>query len=113
MKHAAFLLGAILLFVTTSSAQNTSANSLLFAPSDPGLALAEFWSVPTEPLVLASAEWPASTEPPAIPTIGSESSSEPPAQQPKVLGVFETISGRHMSVMHFFVSTRFPVGKKT
>ncbi|HEY6442320.1 MAG TPA: hypothetical protein VIY66_03155 [Candidatus Acidoferrales bacterium] len=89
MKHAAFLLGAILLFVTSSSAQNISANSLLFAPSDPGLALAEFSSVPTEPLVLASVAGPASTEPPATPTIGSESYSEPPAQQPRVYGVFE------------------------
>ncbi|HXU19967.1 MAG TPA: hypothetical protein VN788_05225 [Verrucomicrobiae bacterium] len=90
MRHAAFLLGAVLLFSTTSSAQDTSANPLLFAPFDPGLALAEFSSVPTEPLVLASAAGSASTEPTAAPAIGAEPSSEPPAQQPRVFGVFET-----------------------
>jgi hypothetical protein len=111
MKHAAFLLGAILLFVTSSSAQDTSANSLLFAPSDPDLALAEFTSVPSEPLVLASAARLASTEPRATPTIGSESSSEPPAQQPRVFGVFETYKWQAYVGYAFFRFYAFP-GRK-
>ncbi len=112
MKHAAFLLGAILLFVTSSSAQDTSANSLLFAPSDSGLALAEFSPASTEPLVLTSAARPASTESPASPTIGSESSSEPPAQQPRVLGVFETYKWQAYAGYAFFRFFALPSRKE-
>jgi len=112
MKHAAFLLGAILLFVTSSSAQDNSANSFLFAPSDSGLALAEFSPAPTEPLVLASAARPASTEPPASPTIGSEPSSEPPAQQPRVYGVFETYKWQAYAGYAFFRFFALPSRKE-
>ena len=90
MKHAAFLLGAILLFLTTSFAQDNSADMLLFAPSNSDLAFSRPTSASVEPLALASAAAPASTEPLAAPAPGSDSSSEPPAQRPRVYGVFET-----------------------
>ena len=112
MKRAAFLLGAILLCVTSSSAQHTSANSLLFAQSDPGPALADFSSVPTEPLVLASAAGPVASEPVATPTMGSDSSSELPAQQPRVYGVFETYKWQAYVGYAFFRFFAFPSRKE-
>lgn len=90
MKHAAFLLGAILLFLTTSFAQDNSADALLFAPPNSDLAFSRSTSAPVEPPLLISAATPASTEPLAAPALGSDSSSEPPAQRADVYRVFET-----------------------
>ena len=90
MKQAAFLLGAILLFVTGSFAQDNSADSLLFAPSNPDLVLVGSSPTPSEPLILASAATPAGTELSATPALVSDSSSDPSVRQPRVFGVFET-----------------------
>lgn len=111
MKHAAFLLGAILLCITSSSAQDTSANSLLFAPSDTDLALAEFSSVPVEPLVLASAATPVSTAPLA-PALGSDSSSASPAPPRDVFRVFQTYKWQTYVGYAFFRFFAFPSRKE-
>jgi hypothetical protein len=112
MRHAAFLLGAILLFVTTSFAQDTSANPLLFAPSNPDLAFAGSSPAPSEPLVLASAATPDSTETPAAPALGSSSSSEPPAQRADVYRVFETYKWQAYVGYAFFRFFAFPSRKE-
>jgi len=112
MKHAAFLLGAILLVVTSSSAQDTSANSLLFAPSDTDFALAGSSSAPVEPLVLASAATPMTTDPLAAPALASDSPSAPPDQQPRVLGVFENYRWQAYVGYAFFRFFAFPSRKE-
>ena len=106
MKHAAFLLGAILLFLTTSFAQDNSANSMLFAPSNSDVAFST--SAPVKPLVLAPAATPASAEPLAAPALGSDSSSEPAAQQTSVYSVFETYKGQVYGGYAFFRFYAFP-----
>lgn len=102
MRRAAFLLGAILLFTTSSFAQDNSANSVLFAPSNPDLALAESFPAPGEPLVLASFATPASTEPLAGSVLDPNSSSEPPAQRSGVIRVFETYKWQAYAGYAFF-----------
>ncbi|HEY6902895.1 MAG TPA: hypothetical protein VI216_01210 [Candidatus Acidoferrales bacterium] len=90
MKHAAFLLGAILLFLTTSFAQDNSANSILFAPSEPGALGRGSSFIPRQRLLLASTATPAITEVPRLPSsLSNASPSEPPAQRPNVYSVFE------------------------
>ena len=112
MRHAAFLLGAILVFVTTSFAQNNSANPLLFAPSNPDLAFAGPSSAPGAPLVLASAATPDNPEPPAVPALGLSSSSELPAQPQNVFRVFETYKWQAYVGYSFFRFYAFPRRKE-
>src|SRR5690348_929061 len=108
MKHAAFLLGAILLFLNTSFAQDNSANSMLFAPSNLDLALSRSTSAPVEPLVLASAAMTTNTRPLATPALDSDSSSEPAAQRPNVYSVFETYKWQLSGGYAFFRFYAFP-----
>lgn len=89
MKYAAFLLGAMLLFLTTSFAQDNPANSTLFAPSDPGALDRGSSFIPGQGLLLASTATPASTEVPGFPASASSPSSEPADQRPNVYSVFE------------------------
>jgi hypothetical protein len=112
MKHAAFLLGAILLFLTASFAQDNSADMLLFAPSNSDLALSRFTSAPVEPPLLISAATPASTEPLAAPALGSDSSSEPPAQRANVYSVFETYKWQAYAGYTFFRFFALPSRKE-
>lgn len=111
MKHAAFLLGAILLFLTTSFAQDNSADLLLFAPSDSDLALSRSTSAPVEPPLLISAAT-ARTEPLAASALDSDSSSEPPAQRPNVYGVFETYKWQAYAGYAFFRFFALPSRKE-
>jgi hypothetical protein len=112
MKHAAFLLGAILLFLTTSFAQDNSADMRLFAPSNSDLAFSRSTSAPVEPLVLSPEATPASTEPLAAPALGSDSSSEPPAQRSNVYGVFETYKWQAYVGYSFFRFFALPSRKE-
>lgn len=112
MRDAAFLLGAILLFVTTSFAQDNSANPLLFAPSNPDLAVAGPSSAPGAPLVSASAATLDSAEPPVVPALGLNSSSEPPAQPQNVVRVFETYRWQAYVGYAFFRFYAFPSRKE-
>lgn len=112
MRHAAFLLGAILLFVTTSFAQDNSANPLLFAPSNSDLAFAGPSSAPAPPLMPAPAAPPDSPEPPAVPALGLSSSSEPPAQPQNVFRVFETYKWQAYVGYAFFRFYAFPSRKE-
>ena len=90
MKHAAFLLGAILLFLTSSFAQDNSTTSILFAPSVPGAVDGSSSFIPGQRLLFASTATPAGTEVPAFPSIVSNAASEPAAQRTSVYSVFET-----------------------
>jgi hypothetical protein len=89
MKHAAFLLGAILLFFTTSFAQDNSANSILFAPSEQGALDRGSSFIPGQRFLFASTATPASTEEPGFPAGVSNPSSEPAAQRSNVYSAFE------------------------
>ncbi len=90
MKQAAFLLGAILVYVATGFAQDNSANAL-FSPSPaPEMALAGSSPTLTEPPIPASPATPANTDVSASPALGSNSPSEPPAPKSNVYRVFQT-----------------------
>lgn len=108
MKHAAFLLGAILLFVTTGFAQDNSANSLLFAPSEPGALDHGSSFLPGQRSLSASAATPASTEVLELPSSVSDPSSAPAAQRPNVYSVFENYNWQLYGGYAFFRFYAFP-----
>lgn len=102
MKHAAFLLGAILFFLTTSFAQENSANSMLLAPSEPGALGRGSSFVPGQRSLFASTARPASAEAPESPVGVSNPSSEPADQRPNVYSVFENYSWQLYGGYAFF-----------
>jgi hypothetical protein len=103
MKHAGFLLGAILLFAIGSFAQDDSANPRpLSAPSGPGKIDLSSSFAPSKPPLFASAAAPGSAELPESPAPVSSSSSEPPAQRTSVYKVFETYNWEFYAGYAFF-----------
>src|SRR5690348_699373 len=109
MKHAAFLVGAILLFLTTSFAQDNSVTWISFAPSDSDQAFPRFTSAAVEPLALASVT-PFRMQLLAVPSLSSDlsSDSEPAAQRPNVYSVFETYKWQLYGGYAFYRFYAFP-----
>ena len=119
MKHAAFLLGAILLSLTTSFAQDNSAGPRYCLQRHPIRILAQFsrsTSVPVEqrrclyPLLRLPAPKCHWRPQPSIP---DSSASEPPAQRPNVYGVFETYKWQaYAGLTRFSVSSTLRPSRK-
>lgn len=102
MKYAAFLLGAIFLFLTTSFAQDNSPNSMLFAPSESAALDHGSSFIPGQRLLLASTATPANIEMPGFSASVSDPSSEPAAQRTNVQSVFETYKWQLYAGYAFF-----------
>lgn len=102
MKHAAFLLGAILLFLTVSFAQDNSENPILFAPSEPGTLDRRSSFIPAQRLLFASTATPASAAVPEFPASVSNPPSEPAAQRTNVYSVFENYNWQLYAGYAFF-----------